>query len=463
MRFDVLEKFLEELNKSNSTNAKISVAKEWLDRHDDLKKLVQYAYDYDKKYWLTKATFDKIEASGEGRGITYISPTAFFDDLDKISAREVRGYRLVGFVGSMIKKYGISKDLMFQILEKDLKCGMNTSNWNKACPGLVKTFEVPLAEKYKDFCDKVSLVSGVLGRKLDGVRTLYFTDTKQFFSREGKEFDTLDKLREEISLYTNLGIESEMKGNGYVIDGEVCLIDSDGKEDFQGIMKEIRRKDHAISNPKFIIFDVLTKEEFENKKSDVRYEDRMSRLLIIQQGEGLEKWDYTPMGELHTEQPNTLVIRNDMYQSACKEGINVEREKATEKGWEGLIWRSSGGVECKRSKGILKVKGFMDDEFEVIDLETSTKQMLIDGRKIDVPCVGNIIIKYQGPDGNFYRVGVGSGMTDAERLEWLEDPEEIIGKMVTVQYFSKTQNQDGSYSLRFPTLKAIHDKGGRDV
>jgi len=32
-----------------------------------------------------------------------------------------------------------------------------------------------------------------------------------------------------------------------VLDGEVCLMNN-GKEDFKGIMKEIRRKDHTIQN-----------------------------------------------------------------------------------------------------------------------------------------------------------------------------------------------------------------------
>jgi ATP-dependent DNA ligase len=42
-----------------------------------------------------------------------------------------------------------------------------------------------------------------------------------------------------------------------VFDGEVCIVDENGVEDFQGIMKEIKRKDHTIKNPKYKVFDYL--------------------------------------------------------------------------------------------------------------------------------------------------------------------------------------------------------------
>jgi DNA ligase-1 len=40
--------------------------------------------------------------------------------------------------------------------------------------------------------------------------------------------------------------------------------------------------------------------------------------------------------------------------------------------------------------------------------------------------------------------------------------ETIIGKLITVQYFEETHNQNGGISLRFPTVKHIYD-GERDM
>ena len=57
-------------------------------------------------------------------------------------------------------------------------------------------------------------------------------NTVTFFSRNGKEFTTLGNLENEISKI----------GGDFILDGEICMVDKDGNEDFQGIMKQIRKK-----------------------------------------------------------------------------------------------------------------------------------------------------------------------------------------------------------------------------
>ena len=56
----------------------------------------------------------------------------------------------------------------------------------------------------------------------------------------GKELTTLNKVKEA---QQSTGIINT------VFDGEICLIDENGDEDGQGIMKQLRRKDHQIENP----------------------------------------------------------------------------------------------------------------------------------------------------------------------------------------------------------------------
>ena len=57
-------------------------------------------------------------------------------------------------------------------------------------------------------------------------------------------------------------------------------------------------------------------------------------------------------------------------------------------------------------------------------------------------------------DGKTIVVNVGSGFSDANRKEYWQaqqqDPATIIGQVVEVRADAVTQNQDGSYSLRFP-------------
>ena len=74
--------------------------------------------------------------------------------------------------------------------------------------------------------------------------------------------------------------------------------------------------------------------------------------------------------------------------------------------------------------------------------------------------LGGVIIDYKGND-----VKVGSGFTLEERNTYWANPNKIIGKVVDVQYFEETNNQnDNNISLRFPTIKSIRlDKTPEDI
>ena len=57
----------------------------------------------------------------------------------------------------------------------------------------------------------------------------------------------------------------------------------------------------------------------------------------------------------------------------------------------------------------------------------------------------------EGEDnGRTIRVNVGSGLSDSDRDEYWSARDNLLGRVVEVQADSVTQNQDGSYSLRFP-------------
>ena len=64
----------------------------------------------------------------------------------------------------------------------------------------------------------------------------------------------------------------------------------------------------------------------------------------------------------------------------------------------------------------------------------------------------NVVIEHKG-----FKVDVGSGFSQEQRRHYFKNPEEIIGKTITVQYFEETKNQDGGISLRFPVIKGIYN------
>lgn len=62
-----------------------------------------------------------------------------------------------------------------------------------------------------------------------------------------------------------------------------------------------------------------------------------------------------------------------------------------------------------------------------------------------------VTVKHKG-----YNVRVGSGFSIEQRQEFYKNPNKILGKIITVQYFAESSNQDGGISLRFPTFKILH-------
>ena len=103
--------------------------------------------------------------------------------------------------------------------------------------------------------------------------------------------------------------------------------------------------------------------------------------------------------------------------------------------------------ECKRHKGILKVKKMQIVDLLVVDI--------VEGRRDMEGKLGAVIVEYKGNT-----VNVGSGFKLHEREEFWEDPSLIKGRIIEVQYFEETKNKyDNKLSLQFPVFKGVrYDK-----
>jgi DNA ligase-1 len=117
--------------------------------------------------------------------------------------------------------------------------------------------------------------------------------------------------------------------------------------------------------------------------------------------------------------------------------------------------RKDVGYEGKRTKNLVKVKKFHDAEYEVLDADYDKHEVVRDGKSETIEMLAQVWIEHKG-----HQVKVGSGFTQEQRIKYMT--ETIIGKLITVQYFEETHNQNGGISLRFPTVKHIYD-GDRDM
>lgn len=122
-------------------------------------------------------------------------------------------------------------------------------------------------------------------------------------------------------------------------------------------------------------------------------------------------------------------------------------------GGEGLmINASSANYEHKRSGMLLKYK--LSKTLDMKVLGTYAGKGKYEGQ------IGGLTCSIKTDEGNLIVVDVGSGLSDKQRIEFLDD-NKIKGKIVEVEYFSLSQNADYAgtnfYSLRFPRLKRIRD------
>ena len=428
-----LQSFLDEMRSSSSGNHKIATLKKYADNSDEnsdrefLQKVFFYTYNPYFKYNVTSRNCKK-NSDLLGHPNTYGSIFTLLDDLRN---RVCTGHTAIANVNRFVLENKQWEDIIYYMLNRDLNMGCGTTSINKAIhPDLIPTFKVALANAYNP--KRVDFQSGEWygSRKLDGVRCICRKEmnTVTFFSRNGKEFTTLGNLENEISKI----------GGDFILDGEICMVDKDGNEDFQGIMKQIRKKDHQIENPKFFVFDYLTLEEFDNKTGNTLLTERLKNGYDrLPENINSSMLEFLPQEQLTTEEQFTEMAK-----------------EAEEAGFEGIMVRKNIGYEGKRSHNLLKVKKFHDAEYTILECMNGTMRWTENGKQVEKNGLSNIIIEHKGN-----RVSVGSGFSKEQREHYLNNHNELIGKTVTVQYFEESQNQNGGYSLRFPVVKHIYENG----
>jgi DNA ligase-1 len=387
------------------------------------KNILRYTYH---PLWQYNVTSDNLKKKSHLRGQRYDN---FFDLLDDLKSRKITGHDAIGAVNTFVDDHPDYEELIHCIIDKDLKTRAGDKIINKAIKDHIPEFSVALADKYDS--DIVDWKDGwYVSRKIDGARCIAIVDESgevSFFSRTGKAFDTLDVVAN--------GIKA-IGPNSIVLDGELCLVDEDGNEDFQGVMKELKKKDHTISNPSFKIFDMITHDEFYSKKgkSNRPYSIRYTDLINTMQ---------------FNECPCLTVLEQELIRD--DDHFNEWIAKSSKEKWEGLMLRSDAPYKGKRSKDLLKYKSFYDAEYEVFQITTGPFRYIKDGREHEEVMLSNVTIKHKG-----YSVDVGSGFTIEQRKDFFLHPQKIANKIITVQYFEETKNQDGGISLRFPTFKYLH-------
>jgi DNA ligase-1 len=350
---------------------------------------------------------------------------------DKLISRELTGHAARDAINLVMSSATAEQwnGWYRRILIKDLRCGVSEKTVNKVAPGTVPVFTCALAHDSAKH-EKKMTGKKQIEIKLDGVRviTVIQGDKVEMFSRNGKQFHNFGHIIDEIKEV----LKEYPVPYPLVLDGEVM------SANFQDLMKQVHRKDNVQNTDAVLhLFDTIPLGCFQNGKWDkpqsfrsaitkAWVEEHKSVLKHVQALEWEEVDLSTPEGERRFVELN---------------------KAAVDGGYEGVMIKDvDAPYECKRTHAWLKAKPFIEVTLEVKDVEEGTGRN--EGRLGALVCRGE-------DDGRMVEVNCGSGFSDSDRDSYWSARDSIVGQLVEVRADAITQNQDGTYSLRFPRFKTF--------
>ena len=384
-----------------------------------------------------KLALDKLVTFGVQKVPTHSGPDgqglpwpAFLQLADSLYRRQLTGHdaRDAIELALTVATQTEWNDWYRRILIKDLRCGVSENTVNTVVKKANRTeyavpvFECMLAHDGAGHEKKI-IGKKILQPKLDGVRCItvvnYEAQTVEMYTRNGKVLENFSHITDYLKIYIN------EFGRSMIIDGEVM------STSFQDLMKQVHRKENVNASDAVLnVFDMLPLAEFKAGKSSLGQRRRCNYIK-----ENFSKIfgdsnciTIVPWKEVDLDTFIGTVEFTD-YNKAM-----------VESGFEGIMIKDPDAkYECKRTTSWLKQKPFIEVSLAVMETEEGTGRNV--GKMGALVCEGT-------EDGKLIKVNVGSGFTDKDRDEFWQC--KVDGQIIEVRADAVTQNQDGTYSLRFP-------------
>jgi DNA ligase-1 len=363
----------------------------------------------------------------------------FWGLLEGLRTRSFSGHRARDAILETMKRFDSLEwnNLCRRVLIKDLRCGISEKTLNKV---LGKTeWKIPVfsCQLAQDSTDQPKKLKGIkrLECKLDGVRVLAVVsgNSCSLFSRNGKEFLNFPHIAEAILEQRRAFQYGRGTGGHFVLDGEIV------GESFQKLMKQAHRKSDAVTDGMvYHIFDIIPLDALKEGHCNLQQYKRI-------------EWLESARSQLM--ETDCLRIMNgldvDLDTAEGHDIMNRYAQDCVAEGFEGIMIKSMDAPYlCKRTDYWMKWKPTITVDLSIVGFEEGTGRNL--GRLGAIICEGD-------DNGRHICVNVGSGLSDGDRDEYWRSRDHLLGHLVEIQADAVTQNQDGSYSLRFPRFLRFRD------
>lgn len=404
---------LNQIEETASKNEKIQILKDNSD-NESLKRAIFLALCPFIKYYIKKIpeypdnyVMNNQITHGSFLGIA-------LSKLELISNRTLTGNKALDYLSDILSHLSDgNREVIKRVILKDLKAGFGASTVNKVWKGLIPEYKVMLAQPNKEKTLKnIKFEDGVMSQlKSDGMRAnLNVEDSITLVSRNGQEFpERIAKLFDKELLSFRLG------GIHFQLDGELVIV-RDGKildrKTGNGILNKIRQ-DKATPEMEdeicFVIWDKIPMKSFYAGKDDTEYEIRFGQLEHIFSINNFKRFVL-----IESKEVNNIEEAREHF------------KEMRDRGEEGTILKNIKGPWVnKRSNDLVKMKAVEDADLEIVEVYH-----------------GEVGKKYENILGGFClrtkcgkcEVNVGSGFSDAQRVDFWNRREELKGRISSIQY-----------------------------
>lgn len=440
MNFSGIVKAFDELTKISSTNEKM----EWLRNHndEDFKNVLKWYLDSSTITGIAEKKFDKVTNT-----IDYAkSGKETFDNvmiyLDSHRTGRDDDISYVKFLRDCICKTDREKEVFKALVCKNFPIGIQEKIVNKVFEGLIPTFDVMLANSYTKLNDSQKEKIFKSGKrefnvttKLDGFRCIVYKkgNVVKLISRQGKLYEGCVDIEKAVS---------ELEGD-FVLDSEIIISNRKSLPStlqYKATSNIVTLKNQEKHGITCNCFDYISMEEWESKKSKMKYTERRKKLETLLK-------DYADKDDKPLFLLPLLYVGTDIDEAFKLHASAKSNEE------EGVMIRFSDSVyEFKRSNDLLKLKVFADMDVYIKGYEEGTNANK--GR------LGAFVCEIEHPTFGHLEMKVGSGYSENDRIDLWEMRDDLIGRVMEITYFEVTKSEStGISSVRFPVYKCIKDEG----
>ena len=419
----MLKDILNKLNESNSSNYKLDILKKYKD-NSELKKLLELTYNRNKynfnvsKNCIIKDNPNILESNGSKTVDELLSA------LEILGEGTIRGNEAHQFVCNHLKCLdNDNKEIFLNVLGRDLKIGLNVKSINKVFKNLIPKPNYMRCAVLSEKTLKKIKFPAFIQLKMDGTyREIHVADGQVTGkTRSGEE-------------YFNPVLFKEMENfpNGYYT-GELT-IDGESRFTGNGLINSLNPPYEKIT---FTVWDYLTDDDY-LEKTKTPYYSRFESLSDILENHS-ERVKLVPNHEVNSID-EALKYVSDWMEQGLEGGVLKDKHNCFKNGTSGTQ---------------LKIKLKVDAEMRITGFTEGTVGTKREGK------IG--AIQFSNDEGTVK--GQCSGFSDAELDEFTKNKDNLIGKIISVEFndIVKSENND-YYALSHPRFIEIrNDKDETDT